>query len=89
MKIKDRFILQQIADEFIVVPIAEEAERINGIIKLNDEGAFLWRFLEKKDYTEEELVNLLVTNYHINIEVATEYVEDYLKTLKKLGCLVS
>ena len=87
MKIKDRFILQQIADEFIVVPIAEEAERINGIIKLNDEGAFLWRFLEKKDYTEEELVNLLVTNYHINIEVATEDVEDYLKMLRELGCL--
>ena len=87
MKIKDSFILQQIADESIVVPIAEEAERINGIIKLNDVGAFLWRLLEKKDYTEAELVNLLVSNYHINIEVATEDVEDYLKMLRELGCL--
>ena len=43
MKIKDNYVLQTMADEYIVVPVGEEADRVHGIIKLNETGAFLWK----------------------------------------------
>ena len=46
MKIKDNYVLQEVAKEYLVVPIAEEADRLQGIIRLNESGAFLWKYLE-------------------------------------------
>ena len=87
MKIKDNFIFQRIADEFLVVPIAEEATRVNGVIKLNEVGAFLWNLLIAGNVTETELVIKLVEEYHIDTCTATHDVKQFLDSLNSIGCL--
>ena len=86
MKIKDNFVLQTIADEYIVVPVAEEAMRINGVIKLNATGAFLWELLSQKDCDEKELVEKTIAQYHIRPEDTERDVKAFLKTLCEFGC---
>ncbi len=79
--------MQKIADEFIVVPIAEESDRLNGVIKLNFSGAELWKRLEEKDTTRIELINTLVDQFQIKNEDAIRDVDGFLKALHEIGCL--
>ena len=86
MKIKEGFVLQNIANDHIVVPIAQESERINGIIKLNETGCYLWSLLSQKDQTIIQLVDILSKEFCISIELAQKDVEEFVNTLRNLGC---
>ena len=45
MKIKDNFILRKVADSYVVVPVGKLTLDFNGIINLNETGAFLFELL--------------------------------------------
>ena len=87
MKIKDNFVLQAIADEFIVVPIADDAERLHGIIKLNETGAFLWKYLSEHSVSKDELAHVLQAQYGIQIEKAIVDTDDFINQIDGLGCI--
>lgn len=87
MKIKEDFVLQEIAGEYIVVPIAKEADRLNGIIKLNKAGAFLWKLLAERELTGDELVESLKGSFSIDSMKAKDDVDNFMDVLMHLGCL--
>ena len=62
MKIKDGFILREMSDKYIVVTIGEASKQFNGMIHLNEAGAYMWRELEK-GLSEDELVQKLLARY--------------------------
>ena len=89
MRIKENFILQKIVDEYLVVPIAEEADRLHGVIRLNETGAILWNCLEKGVTSKEELEYTLLTKYnHLNQSGVHTDVETFINQLTSFGCLV-
>ena len=45
MKIKNGFILRNVSDAYVVVAVGEAAKDFNGMITLNETGAFLWKTL--------------------------------------------
>ena len=45
MKIKDGFMLREVASQTMVVAIGEASKTFNGIIRLNPTGKFLWEKL--------------------------------------------
>ncbi len=87
MRIKENFVLQQIVDDYIVVPVGMEADRMHGIIKLNETGAYLWKKLMQKEQTKEELVKLMKEEYSIDAELAKYDVDCFIQTISGLGCL--
>lgn len=88
MRIKDEFVLQELIDEYIVVPVGDESDRLHGIIRLNDTGAFLWKLLSQNDKTEDALVNALVDEYLIDIDTAKKDVNDFICVVKEYGCIL-
>ena len=42
-----RFILRKVAGENILVPVGNTALTFNGLVTLNESGAFLWKHMEK------------------------------------------
>ena len=80
MKIKEGFIIRQVGGENIVVPIGKTGKDFHGMIKLNDSGAFLWRFF-MQDHTEEEAVAALLNEYEVDEETAKADVAAFVKTL--------
>lgn len=42
IKMKDGFIVRQIADSWVAVPTGERADDVSGLISLSESGAFLW-----------------------------------------------
>ena len=46
MKINPNFVLRQLADNWVVLSLADATVNFNGMITLNESGALLWNTLE-------------------------------------------
>lgn len=70
MKIKDGFILRDMCGEHIVAGEGLQHINFNKLISLNSTAAFLWKSLEGKEFTHEDMASLLVREYAISMELA-------------------
>lgn len=77
MRIKDGFILRQVAGNYIVIGVGEEAVDFNGMITVNETGAFLWGVLEK-GATKEDMLSALMAEYDVDEETAKKDITDFL-----------
>ena len=87
MRIKEGYVLRQVANLWVVLPLAQETVNFNGMIKLNDCGALLWKELER-GCEPEELVDAVLGEYRVSREQAQADVAEFLENLSKVGCLV-
>lgn len=81
MKIKEGFILREVAGSNIVVPIGDEQMSFNGVITLNDVGTFIWKHLES-GATIEELVKAVTDTYDVDKETAAADIDRYIFKLR-------
>lgn len=87
MKIKSGFMLRSIAGCKVVVTVGRRTLDFNGIINLNDTGAFLWERLAK-GADEDSLVKDILENFtEVDEPTARQSVRDFVKTLRDAGCL--
>lgn len=82
MKINKEFILREIAGEYILVPIGDTPLSFNGLITVNDVGAFIWNNIEKSS-SEEELLNLILDEYEVDKGSAKEDLDEFLGKLRE------
>lgn len=82
MKIKDGFILRSVSDAYVVVPLGEAAKTFNGMITLNETGAFLWKKLSESDVDEKSLVDSLLNEYDVSRELAQKDVSAFVARLR-------
>ena len=85
MKIKDGFILRSICGEFIVVGEGLAQVNFNKMLSLNESAAYLWKEVEGKEFTPEDLVQLLLDKYDVSREQAAADVEKLTATRVKEG----
>lgn len=81
MRVSEKFVLRQIAEECILVPITGEFD-FNGIIALNDMGKEIYELLPKFD-TEEALINHLCEQFDAPQEVIAADAKEFLEQLRK------
>lgn len=86
MKLKKDYVLRQIAGTWVVLPLAAAAVNFNGMLKLNDSGAMLWKILEQ-DIDKNTLVDALTAEYAVSRQQAEADVEDFLRRLIQVGCI--
>ena len=83
MKIKEGFILKEIAGNFVVVPIGENLVDFSSMITTNETGAFLWGKLQN-GVTEDELCQSILGEYEgVSFEEALSDVKEFVNTLKE------
>ncbi len=87
MKIKDGYILRQVAGNSIVIAVGDEAINFNGIITINTAGTFLWRLLEK-GATKEELLDAILKEYDIDAETAKKDIDEFIEKLSGADLLL-
>ncbi len=80
MKIKEGFILREVAGSYLVVAVGKAVKEFNGVVNLNETGAFLWKLLEKSS-TEEEMVNALLEEYDVDRATAEADVKSFVDKL--------
>lgn len=86
MKIKDGYILREVADSYLVVAIGSAVKEFKGVITLNETGAFLWKALEKGT-DEQSLVSLLLESYEVEKEQAEKDVSAFIEKIKGANLL--
>ncbi len=86
MKLKSEFIINQIGDEYIVVPTDDEITDFGAMISLNETGAFLWNLLGEET-TREALCENLLKEYSVDKKTAEEDVDEFINILKEKNLL--
>ena len=83
MKLKDGFVLREVAGSCVVVPVGAELN-FNGMITLNETGKTLWMALsEEKDI--DGLVAALCSEYDVDETTARAGAESFVEKLRAHG----
>ncbi len=82
MKIKEDFMLRKIADSYVVVPVNQMTLDFNGIINLNETGAFLFELLQN-GAEREELVEKMLDEYDVTRDKAEKDIDTFICKIKE------
>ena len=86
MKLKYEFVVRNIMDEYILVPVGEAALKFAGMITTSEVGAFLIDLL-KSDTDKNALIQRVIEEYEVEEQQASDDVEEFLGQLQKLNLL--
>lgn len=80
MKLKSTIILRKIARETILVPVGEDAVRVNGLITVNEVGALICEQL-KEERTVDALVAAVTAQFDVDAQTAWADIASFIHTL--------
>ncbi len=83
MELKREFVLRNIADDWILVPVGKDAIDMNGLIVLNELGVFLWQKIPEAA-NEEDLLAAVLEEYDVTPDEARTDIADFLKKLREM-----
>lgn len=85
MKVKDGFYLTAIGTDFVIIASTPETKKeFDGMLRLNETGAFLWKKLAD-GVTEAELADALAAEYGVSAEAAAKDTADFLEIIRSAG----
>lgn len=86
MKIREGFLLRNVAGNNVVVPIGQATLDFNGMMSLNETGAFIFsKMLDGT--TKEQLIEDLISEYEVEREIAQKDVDDFIEKVEGEGLL--
>ena len=81
MKIKDGFLMRNVAGKNIVVSVGAEIN-FSGMLTLNDTGVFFWNQLQN-NITREELLEKILSEYDIDRTTALKDIDAFIEKLRQ------
>ncbi len=88
MKTKNGFNLRKVCGESILVAEGEENIDFSNIISMNDSATFLWtKAQEVENFTEEDLLAWLTSEYDVEEEVARKDVNTLVQQWQEAGII--
>ena len=86
MKLKSKYVLRTIADKTIAIALEKGSEATDGVITLNDTGAFIFsRINSGADF--DTIVEEFFSEYDVTKEEAEKAVENFVEYLKNSDLL--
>ena len=86
MKQNPDFILTDVADSHVLVPVGKSAVNFNAIISLNDMGQTIWNMLETET-TSEEILKKILAEYDVSENRARTDIDSFISKLRENGCI--
>lgn len=86
MKIKNGYLLREIADTFIVVPVGERVIEFKGMMTLNKSGAFIWNSLVN-ELSYPDLLEAILAKYEIDHDTAAKDLDEFLGLARANGVI--
>lgn len=84
---KKGFNLRTICGEQIIVAEGVENIDFSKIISMNESAAYLWQQVQGRNFTAEELIELLTQEYDVDNETAEKDIQDMIKTWYDAGII--
>lgn len=86
MKIREGFVLRNVADEHMVMPTGENVGKFGGAVVLSDVAAFAFAQL-KRPVSREDLLSLILAEYDVDAETATADLDALLAQFREMNLL--
>ena len=86
MKIKEGFVLREVAGQAVVIAVGETSKEFHGMINLNATGKLVWQGIEQ-GLTEAEIVGKLVDQYDVTADKAQVDVHRMIEKMSTAGVL--
>lgn len=86
IKTKKGFMLRSVAGRHVVVAIGQASVDFNGLITLNDTGAYIWEKLAKGT-TYDALLKDMLADYEVDEETAKKGIDGFLETVRGANLL--
>jgi hypothetical protein len=86
MKRKADFIMQNVGDENLLVPLGAQVMDMNGLITLNDTAACVWELLAQ-ERSLDELSAAVAERFDVAAEIARADVQTFVDEISRLGLL--
>ena len=81
MKIKEGFVIREIAGQSVVIALGAAAKSYNGMIKLNDTAKLIWQGLEKGQ-DKQTIVDLILDEYEADRDLVEKDYDTFINALK-------
>lgn len=86
MKLKGEFILRQVGDDIVAIPVGAAARRLPGMILLNPVSRQIWVCLEQ-DTTPEQICSAVTARFTVSEQEARRDIEEFLEHMRSSDLL--
>lgn len=87
MRIKDGFVLRTILGENIITGEYPKQVNFNKMVSLNGTAAYLWKAVDGKDFSVEDLKQLLLDEYDVDEATAAKDAAAIADKWKEIGLI--
>lgn len=87
MKIKNGYLLRNLADEWVIIPIGDPSVDFSGLMRISESGAFLWKMLEHGS-ERALMIDALLKEYEIDRDTVERELDDFIRSLVDLDLVV-
>lgn len=84
MYLKTGFMLREIANQWIVVPLGQRTVEFNAIMNLSETGALIWKGLEQK-LEQENIIEIIMEQFDVDRETLTNDFVLFMNDLESKG----
>ena len=81
LKIKKDYVIKKMGDGFVVVTVGEASKEFNGMIRLNQHAAYVWKQMEQGIEKEDLLKKMLSRYEDLDEETARADLNEFLNTV--------
>ena len=86
MKLSGEFVVRQVVDTIVAVPVGETALRLNGMILLNEVSKTIWEQLERGAELSQ-LLRAVTDAFEVSAEEAQADILEFCDKLRKMQLL--
>lgn len=86
MRIKEGFVLREVAGQAVAIAVGEASEKFHGMINLNDTGKCIWQGIQE-GMSEKEIVKKITDQYEVDLERAENDVKQMIQKMYEVGVI--
>lgn len=86
MKAKSGFIMREVGEGTVLVPVGERVVDMNGMVVLNETARFIWEWLDGTR-SPDDIAQGLTETFDVTLQQAKKDVEEFLAELERMGMI--
>lgn len=87
MKIKEGFVMREVANQKMLIATGKASESFRGMIKLNDSAASIFKMLQE-GLSSEQITDKIANTYAVSKDDAKNDIESLITVLKDAGVII-
>ena len=86
MKLRGEFVIRQVIDEVLAIPVGDMALEFNGMIMLNDVSRVIFECLSK-DTSAEEILSAVTEKFEVTADQAGADITEFIDKLREINII--